>query len=363
MAFRRKPPQPAVAEEAPPPAATPWRVPPMGSMGDAWDAEIVIHDAPALDPVVPPADAVPAREHGRRRKRRSPDEVLFRELVVQLHPGAIVVWVFVALGILSTGPAYPLMPLFGLAAVLGGAVAIWRIRLAGPDATGARHAAAGAIAGLLLIGADVVRPGIEPYEAWFIRPLGGVGRAMTFEQKIAYADRATVLMAKAALCGRQYLGPAIVGVGRDGVNRGVAGDSEYFRISTLAFVGDRTFGGIGKDALVYNEERVPPDPFADDPRATFGVFATEKYVLVYSIGPDGLWQINPRAPVAPDSADPKAELEGKLYDPATGSLGLGDIVKVFAIDEEGFDYFCEEVRVQFEEEVWRGGDDWSVAAP
>jgi len=346
---RRKPeaPQPP-PEERPALPFAPWRVPPPGSLGDAWDAEIVLPQDPVEQPPPPP------RRKKRDGRRRTPHDVLFREMAVRLHWGVAVAWVLVALGAFSTGAAYPLMPLFGLAAIFVAGFVVWRLREGEPTVVGRNHAFASGAAGLLLILLDAVHPKWKVYDAWFTTSLGGAGKAMTFEQKLAYADKFMPLMAKAALCGRQYIGPSVVGVGRDGANRDVKGESEYFRISTLARLDDRTFGGIGKDSLVYNAEHLPPDPFADDPRATFGVFVTEKYVLVYSAGPDGAWQINPREPVATDSADPRRDLADSLYDPVTGSVGPGDIVRVYPIDDEGFDFFCDEVRMQFEDRVWTG---------
>lgn len=338
------------ADERPPIPFAPWRVPPPGSMGDGWDAEIVLPPEPTG---VDHAPAAPRREK-RPARRRAPQDVVFREMVLRLHPGAVATWALVALGAFSTGSAYPLMPLFGLAAVVAGSVVAWRLREAEPDVVGHRLATSGAAAGLLLILLDAWHPRATVYDAWFVDRLGGANRAMTFEQKLAYADKFMPLVAKAALCGHQYLGPAIVGVGRDGVNADVRNGSEYFRISTLARLGDKTFGGIGKESVVYDADRVPPDPFADDPAATFGVYLTDKYILVYSAGPDGVWQINPREPVEKGSADPKRDLEDDLYDPVYGSLGSGDIVKVFPVDDVGFEFFCDDVRIQFEDEVWRG---------
>ncbi len=326
-------------EDAPPPpvAPSPWRVPPPGSMGDAWDALIVVPEPPVPEP--------PRTVRKRKQTRRTrPDEVILREFRPMLHPLVAVVWVVVALGLFSTGSAYPLMPVWGLVAVFGGAAGAYLLRHADTAPAGRRHCVAASVAGLVLIVLDGLRPNVAPYNAWFVDAQGGPAAGLTFEDRIDYANAYMPLLAKAAMCGYFYLEDDIVAVGRDGINRDVRSGSQYFRVSTLAW-----FDGKTADLLVYAPGNVPTDPFADDPTATFGVYLTEHYVLVYSIGPDGEWQINPRKPVERESRNPKLELKEHLYDAVHGTVGRGDILKVYPLEtEEGLSFFCDEVRQEFE---------------
>ncbi len=310
-------------------------------MGDAWDLLVTLPETPV------PVQPRPVRK--RRKSRRSrPDEVILKEFHPTLHPVVIVIWVVIALGVFSTGPAYPLMPLWGLVAVFAGVGGFWFLRRADVAVTGQRHCLSGSIAGLLLILIDAFSPDAAPYNSWFVQSHGSTARALTFEEKMEYVEAYMPLMAKAAMCGHLHLQDEITAVGRDGMNREVRNGSSYFRISTLRRI-DRESASITPDMLVYAPGNTPPDPFADDSRATFGVYVTEFFVLVYSIGPDGEWQINPRKPVDGNSRNPKGELRDHIYDRVQGTVGKGDILKVYRLEtEEGLSFFCDDVRQEFE---------------
>ncbi|MBI5155117.1 hypothetical protein HZA57_07765 [Candidatus Poribacteria bacterium] len=134
-------------------------------------------------------------------------------------------------------------------------------------------------------------------------------------------------------------------MGNDSVDSIVNPHSGYFPISTLAMP-DSLAEGFEQDFIVYAPEDLPRDIFADDPRATFGVFFTKRHILIYSAGPDGVWQINPRLPVNKGSEDPMAELQPFALPPGAGQGGVGDIILILdrRTAEDSAD--CYSLRVQ-----------------
>ncbi len=334
------------SEELPPPPVVPWRVPPMGSMGDAWD-----------DVVVLPVDLVIESEHPTKRvrvakKRTRPDEILFLDRLPRIHWAAIIAWVFLAMAVLSTGPALPLMGLMTLVGLVMGAMAIFLIKTVHPDFVGVRIGWAAIGFAIVLLVFDSWRPNNPWFEAHFERSAASIHKAMSFDDKMILVERNMQLMAQAAHCTWELLGTEdSTELGRNSVNRTVYPKSVYFPISTLPAVENIEIDNqISADLLVYTATNLPKDPFADDSHATFGVFFTNKHIIVFSAGPDGVWQLNPRRPVEPDDPNPEAKLAPFRYNPLLGNDGEGDLILIAPLEQKDVYLFCDEIRQKLEEE-------------
>lgn len=332
----RKGSSPAGEEELPPPPAViPWRVPPMGSLGDAWDKTV---ELPEFKPSPPPPKP-------KVRRRPGMTEVVFVEYVPPLHWAVVGAWVFLALAAVSTGPAYGLMSLMGLGAVICGVTAGLLMRSIQRTYSGELLAwiAAGLGFGIILL--DAWRPSAMAYETYFRKSARVPVTQLDYEARLEYAERAMALMARTAFCAYEAMGNEAIAVGRDSVNRDVTADPEYFGISTLAAVRRDDLEGLEAEYAYYRPGDLPRDPYARDPSATFGVYITPTHVIVFSMGPDGKWQINPRLPVDPFSADPAAKLAPVTFDRDRGPAGEGDLILVVPIAElEELTGLCEHMR-------------------
>ena len=325
------PPSEAAIELVP---VNPWRVPPSGSLGDAYD-DVIQLDVGEL------AKATGERVRRHRPPKRQADEVLFLEWNPPLHWAVVLAWMFAAMAFFSTGPLYALMPIWAAMSALSAAAAVILLRTAHRQNTGEKLAIAAGCVALLLIGLDLWRPKDDFFQNYFIR----TPRSANLEP--AESGESTVdddmrRMARIAGCAWLQLGDDATAVARYSVNSSVDPRSISFPISTLSRDID-----MNPDASLgfsdYIARDLPRDPFSDDPYATFGVFITDHHLLVYSPGPDGDWDMNPREPVLRDAADPAAELRPSLIDPQD-SYGDGDLVLILPLDsvEEWAD--CDALR-------------------
>ena len=312
----------------------PWRVPPMGSAGDAWD-EIVVLPEEQMG-----RDAARQKELDLERSRRKPkrkraDEIIFLEHIPNLHKGVIASCVMVGLALASVGPIYPLMPFMALAGFVAGICSVVLLKTIHTRATGMELGVASSVLALGLIITDGVAPRFESYRILTQSNLSAPNRGLGEEGKLERAAQDMKLFADALYCAHLLLGPDVVAVGRDSVNKRIDPESVSFRISTLALKPDREFTPLELESLYVWEANLPPDPFSDDSRATYGVAIIPGAILIYSPGPDGVWQINPRRPLERELN--VSELEDYFapfrYSPLTGA---GDLILIRPHEAGGF---------------------------
>ncbi|MDK2972577.1 MAG: hypothetical protein PWP23_2332 [Candidatus Sumerlaeota bacterium] len=308
------------AELAPPPPVIPWRVPPMGSLGDAWDEKIVLPEAPK-------APRPPERKRKRRYQPGSFD-VQFVEWQPPLHAAVIAAWAFLAMALLTTGPAYPLMPYVALLGLLFAMLGAFLLRTTHRDCSGEKSAWAAIAVGIVLIGVDTTEPTFGLYESHFTQTMAVPVSAMTLDDRIEQAKADMDLMARVTQCAFAVLDRGVTAEGRDSVNGRLPGDSVSFRISSLRDYDIRSKSELEQEYLYYTRDNLPRDLFSDAPEATYGVFVTDEYIIVYSPGPDREWQINPLAPVTDYVSDPTTELAKYRYVEGTGPQGPGDLIHV-----------------------------------
>ncbi|MCB2154067.1 hypothetical protein KQI84_04225 [bacterium] len=311
-----------VTEQAPtePIPVNPWRVPPSGSLGDDYDAAI------QLD-VGEQAKASGERSRRRRTPKRRPDEIVFLQWTPPLHWAVVLAWIFAAMSLLSTGPLYALMSIWASFSILSAAGAVILLRTVHRQNTGEKLAIGAGCVALVLVGLDLWRPDSDAFENYFIRAprAGALPDAIDPRDQI---NERMQLMARIAGCAWLKLGDEAIEVGSYSVNSGVDPRSVSFAISTLSsgvivdpsFI--PTFPGERRKFL-------PRDPYSDDSYATFGVYVTNTHLLVYSPGPDGDWDINPRAPLPPEIADPVIDLKPLIYDEMSGD---GDIILIMPLE-------------------------------
>lgn len=337
-------------ESAPPPGVIPWRVPPPGSLGDGWDALIRLPPDPRE--AAPPARRQRVRRH---RRKNDPRDVVFRQWHAPIHGLVIAAWVVLALAAASTGPLYGAMGVLAGTAFLLSIGALWAVSASDGYTVGTKPATVALGLSILLIGLDLTRPRLSPYETYFLMATASPRATLSFEARLDRAEADMRLVAETAWCASEILTVETIALGNAGVNHRVDPRSPYFRTSTLAlYPEERAATPISRRFLFYDPETLPVDPFADDFRATFGVYFTERHVLVYSVGPDGEWQINPRRPVEPDDPDPEATLSPHLWSAAAGRSGAGDIVLVVPTRELERDADCTRIRRAYERRALGG---------
>jgi len=320
---RREPKPQQATGAAPPPPVVPWRVPPTGSLGDAWDAVVALPEArPTSSPDAPIVNK-------RRRRRRHPGDVVFLDWQPPLHATVIVAWVLVGLSLASTGPLAGWMPLWAGAAILLGGTSLWILKTSSSDSAGTRPAALAIGVGVLLLAYDTAQPRISVAQAWF-GSHAAMGRVVILDTKgkMLLTEDLMPHVANAAWYLLSIRRGNTMAVGRDSLNAGLPGGSPHFPISSFARMdeGADDFRADVADFL----ELIPADPFARD-GGKFGLFITRHEILVYSIGPDGVWQINPRMPVDPDCPDAMKELGPMLYSPGGGPNAPGDLLTVLPL--------------------------------
>jgi hypothetical protein len=122
----------------------PWAIPPMGSLGDAWDEE-----SPLLNDSLTAARADEERRK-RERERGDPKPTDFKPIILErpLNWIAIGGWVLLFMALTSTGPALSYRPMLGMAALVAALSAIVQIKFAAfqrglPEAITAAVAALG----------------------------------------------------------------------------------------------------------------------------------------------------------------------------------------------------------------------------
>ncbi|MBX3728247.1 MAG: hypothetical protein KF858_03605 [Candidatus Sumerlaeia bacterium] len=328
----------------PPPPVVPWRVPPMGSLGDAWDAVVVLPEAPKAGTAAPTP----------RKKRYRPGtmDVVFKDWAPSLHLAVIVAWVLLALALLSTGPAYPMMPYFAMGGFLAAAVATFLLRTHHRENSGEKAAWVAIALSLVLLALDAAAPARGIWAAHFTRVPTRPMAPMTFEAGIDRTLADMELVGKIAQCADVILGRSVVAEGREGVNSRLGGDSSYFRISTMARYDPESISPIEESYVFYTPQNLPKDPFADHPDAVYGVYMTNHWIIVTSAGPDRTWQLNPRYPVEDEEIeDPWEVLKDFAYQPASGPTGNGDLIVVLPRRVDSMEEVtlftvepCEEVR-------------------
>lgn len=137
-----------------------------------------------------------------------------------------------------------------------------------------------------------------------------------------------LLVARAARLGHAAFGPRLLTTGSGSINRTTSPLSEY-RLA-LTFSADLApVDDFERDRIFFTPRRKLRDPFADDRNATYGVAVLDRYIVVFSMGPDGRWSIDPTWPAPRDLEDPDEHFAPHRFDPATGR---GDIIAVFALD-------------------------------
>lgn len=328
----------------PPPPVVPWRVPPMGSLGDAWDAVVVLPEAPKAGAAAP----TPRK----KRYRAGTMDVVFKDWAPSLHLAVIAAWVLLAMALLSTGPAYPLMPYLAMGGFLAAAVATFLLRTHHRENSGEKAAWVAIALSLVLLALDAAAPARGIWAAHFTRVPTRPMAPMTFEAGIDRTLADMELVGKIAQCADVILGRSVVAEGREGVNSRLGGDSSYFRISTLARYDPEALSPLEETYVFYTPQNLPKDPFADHPDAVYGVYMTHHSVIVTSAGPDGIWQINPRFPVDDDTIeDPWEVLRDYQYQAGSGPMGSGDLIVVLPRRQDVFGQVpvfivdpCEEVR-------------------
>lgn len=315
--------------------------PPPGSRGDLWDGQVWL---PGQERVAEES-GIPAelfledegelteeersrlRRQERRRKRQS---VRFQEWAPKTHVLVIAAWVAGAMAALSTGPALVLLPfLAGLGILLSAGAATLLYTIHKDKASGHGQVWAAMALAVVLLAVDQQRPEGGLWRAMYIDS-AAEPRFYTADGRTEATEERMVLLSRIVACASHRLGPEkVLAVGRDGANFAVNPRSEYFAVSTIAKP-DPNAVDAGLGFSDYTQADLPLDPYADDPGATFGAYFTEKHLLIYSRGPDGDWDINPRRPVSEHSADPSADLAPFLAAGTPDTPGPeGDILMVF----------------------------------
>jgi hypothetical protein len=244
--------------------------------------------------------------------------------------------VFLALALFSTGPVERLMPIFAATALVLALIALW-FQFFGrvPNKFRVSNIVLCALAlGLVLIDAAEPR-GFEPYAMHFRGGAQSGASLGTPQSRFDAALDRMALTGQVAALGYIAAGPGIVAVGTQSVNRDVNPENPSFPISSLAHPDRLTEIKAAGTFIAYDHANYPRDPYARDIDACFGVYVTRRHLLVYSPGPDGVWQINPRIPVDPDTVDPLSTLGANIYpEELEGALAPGDIVRVLPLEDQ-----------------------------
>lgn len=304
----------------------------MGSVGDAWDQYIVIPEE-QLQAEQQRQNEVLRQKANRKPKRRNAQDVVFLEWMPELHNGVVVSWVFVGLALASVGPLNPIMPFMAMIAFLAGVTTLFLLKTVHTKENGFELGLAATITGFVLIFVSSLAPMNKSYRTFAQTTLSAQAQTLTQDQKIQRAQADMQLLADAAHCAYLLLGDEITGVGRESVNGVVEPDSISFRISSIATKPEREFRPLELENVYIWNKRFPKDPFSDDSRATFGVAIVSGAILVYSPGPDGKWQINPRRPVDRTVDDYTAFFAPQTYTPLTGE---GDLILIRPLTQGGF---------------------------
>lgn len=302
----------------------PWQVPPMGSLGDAWDQYIVIPEEQLQIDQARQNEYLKAKAK-RKPKRRNAADVVFLDWVPDLHKGVIVAWVFIGLTLASVGALFPLMPFMAMIAFLVGGTSVFLLKTIHTKETGEGLGIAATITGLALIFISTFAPANKTFRQFTQSSLSAPATALSESDKISRAQEDMQLLADAVYCAYLIVGEDVAAVGRESVNGGIEPDSVSFRISTVAQKPNREFSPLELESLYVWDNKLPRDPFSDDSRATYGVSVVPGAIIVYSPGPDKTWQINPRRPVDREIDDYESFFAPNKY---TALTGKGDLILI-----------------------------------
>ncbi|MGF1572651.1 MAG: hypothetical protein ACFCU1_06220 [Sumerlaeia bacterium] len=319
--------KPLRSEQAPAPEiqpVKPWRVPPMGSVGDAWDQYIVLPEEQLQADQARQAEYLKQRAK-RKPKRRNAADVVFLDWVPSLHLGVIIAWVFVGLTLASVGRLFPLMPFMAMLAFLTGGMAVFLLNTIHTKETGVGLGIAACSTGLVFILISGFGPANKTFRTFTQTTLAAPTTALSEYDKIQRAQEDMKTLADAVYCAYLLLGEDVAAIGRESVNGSIDPESLSFRISTVALMPNKEFSALELESLYVWNGRMPPDPFADDSRATYGLAVLPGAIIVYSPGPDGVWDINPRRPLDQETTDYEAFFEANTYTPLTGK---GDLILI-----------------------------------
>ena len=73
---------------------------------------------------------------------------------------------------------------------------------------------------------------------------------------------------------------------------------------------------------------MPSDPFANYRGSSFGYYANDRGWIMWSCGPDSVYDIDPEKDYDADTTNPLPSLIMKTYDPTNGSVSRGDVWRI-----------------------------------
>jgi hypothetical protein len=117
-----------------------------------------------------------------------------------------------------------------------------------------------------------------------------------------------------------------------GANAEVDPQSPSHRISTFRIHSRAydTFHGLTTPVAYLSH--YPEDPYAPGYRATYGYYPSPdgRFVLLFSPGPDGVYDVNPETDFRPGNVESRDTLLLRRFDPTNGASSKGDIWFVYA---------------------------------
>jgi len=296
----------------------------MGSLGDAWDNYISLPEEKFQEEQKHHEEIQEKRRKKNAGKRRKHNEVIFKDLVAKLHPAFIIGAIFTGLAVASVGPVYPLMPFMALIGLLATVAGLTLVQTIQKDKEGQKLGAGIAAICIFLIALSEMEITSAKYITFTQQDLSVPVTTLTEEEKFSRANQDMALMADAVSCALLVLpDDEIIGIGRETVNYRVNNDSVSFKIASILNKDEikKEFTPVEEEfVFVLTSEKYPLDPFSDDPRATYGVYVSNGYILVYSPGPDGGWDLPPRRPLIGHEDNPVEHLDQFQWDGINGDL-------------------------------------------
>lgn len=117
-----------------------------------------------------------------------------------------------------------------------------------------------------------------------------------------------------------------------GANAEVNPQSPSHRISTFRIHSRAYDTFYGLTTPVAYLSHYPEDPYAPGYRATYGYYPSPdgRFVLLFSPGPDGVYDVNPETDFRPGNVESRDTLLLHRFDPTNGASSKGDIWFVYA---------------------------------
>lgn len=318
----------------------PHATPPAGSAGDAFDEHLRLPRRPL------PGEAEEWQLQQDRRLQRRLDRTRAIVTAPRMHPAVSGAIACLAVGLVSWGPLRP----YGAGVAAFGAVlaafAIYRVKVSGAYATGARRAAAaGALCLAWALATQAVPERLDAVMAQARRKLGVpavAGTPLDHAEVAANMDRFALL----AACAVKTLGEsAAITTGLRDRDGRTPSDERYAAVPTLnaSATPVRAIFRDGNPNLRSLREapaedigdpfRGLEDPYSEGGRFPHPVVVRDGHVIVWSQGPDRDADLSPMHDIRPADVQSYGFLIDHRYDPTNGAYSSGDLILWKRLDE------------------------------